>query len=58
MRLGRKPEFTKKSFEETESVLHERWDAQAGSGARASWVDSKEAVRESWDRERGKTRKP
>jgi hypothetical protein len=52
-----KPEFAKKSFDETESVLHQRWTAQSGSTTRPSWVDSKEPARDAWDRVRVKGRK-
>jgi phage tail tape-measure protein len=48
-----KPEFATKSFDETESVLHQRWTGQPG----ASWVDFKEPARDAWDRVRGGGRK-
>ena len=53
-----RPEFAKTSFDENESVLHEEWAARPGSEARATWVDSKEAARDAWERVRGKSRKP
>jgi phage tail tape-measure protein len=47
------PEFAKKSFDETESVLHQRWTAQPGAPTHQSWVDSKEPARDAWNRMRG-----
>ena len=44
------PEFSDKSFEETESVLNQRWAAQAGSQTRPSWNDSREPARDAWNR--------
>jgi len=52
-----KPEFATKSFDETESVLHQRWAAEPGSATRPSWVDSKEAARDAWDRVHPRGRK-
>lgn len=49
-------EFATKSFDDTESVLHQRWAAQS-SATRPSWVDSKEAARDAWDRVRSNGRK-
>lgn len=47
-----RPEFAKKSFDENEPLLQERWAAQPGSAARAAWVESKEATRDAWERVR------
>lgn len=52
-----KPEFAKKSFNETETVLSQRWAAESGPATRPPWIDSKEPVRDAWDRVRGNGRK-
>lgn len=39
-----KSEFAKKSFEETEPVLQQRWSAEPGAVGRPTWADSREPI--------------
>jgi hypothetical protein len=52
-----KSEFAKKSFEETEPVLQQRWSAEPGVVGRPSWADSREPVRDAWMRVRDRNKK-
>lgn len=52
-----KPDFAKKTFDETESTLHQGWTSQTGQSTRPPWNDSKEAARDAWERVRANSRK-
>jgi hypothetical protein len=54
-----KPEFAKRSFDESEGTLHERWTGQTSestSATRPTWVDARDAARDAWDRVRSNGR--
>jgi hypothetical protein len=51
------PEFANKSFDETESVLNQRWASQASPETRPTWGESREPARDAWDRIRANGKK-
>lgn len=52
-----RPEFTNKTFDETEPLLRERWAAEGDSSRRGAWAESKESVKDAWNRVRDAARK-